>query len=79
MQVMPREEKPDHPRRAEIREINRLLVDFAQANHLELLDLAPKFLLPDGTLPQSLMPDFCHPNENGYRIWADALSPLLME
>jgi lysophospholipase L1-like esterase len=77
MQVMPREEKPDHPRRGQIAAINRLLVAFARANHLDLLDLAPKFLKPDGTLPRSLMPDFCHPNENGYMIWADALRPLL--
>ena len=77
MQVMPREEKPDNPRRAQIAEINRLLVEFARANHLDLLDLAPKFLKPDGTLPRSLMPDFCHPNEQGYMIWADALRPLL--
>ena len=77
MQVMPREEKPDHPRRAQIAAINRLLVEFAQANHLDLLDLAPKLLKPDGTLPKSLMPDFCHPNEKGYMIWADALRPLL--
>ena len=77
VQVMPREEKPDNPRRAQIAGINRLLVEFAQANHLDLLDLAPKLLEPDGTLPRSLMPDFCHPNEKGYAIWADALRPLL--
>jgi len=77
VQVMPREEKPDHPRRGQITAINRLLVNFAQANHLDLLDLAPKLLKPDGTLPKSLMPDFCHPNEEGYTIWADALRPLL--
>ncbi len=77
MQVMPREEKPDNPRRAQITAINRLLGDFARVNHLDLLDLAPKLLRPDGTLPRSLMPDFCHPNENGYMIWADALRPLL--
>ena len=77
MQVMPREEKPDNPRRTQIAEINRLLVEFARANHLDLLDLAPKLLKPDGTLPRSLMPDFCHPNEAGYMIWADALRPLL--
>jgi len=77
MQVMPREEKPDNPRRLQIGEINRLLVEFARTNHLDLLDLAPKFLKPDGTLPRSLMPDFCHPNEQGYMIWADALRPFL--
>jgi lysophospholipase L1-like esterase/acetyl esterase/lipase len=77
VQVMPREEKPDNPRRAQIAGINRLLVDFAQTNHLDLLNLAPKLIEPDGTLPRSLMPDFCHPNEKGYAIWADALRPLL--
>ena len=77
VQVMPREEKPDNPRRGQIKEINRLLVDFAKANHFDLLDLAPNLLNADGTLPRSLMPDFCHPNEKGYTIWADALRPLL--
>ncbi len=76
-QVMPREEKPDHPRRAQIAETNRLLVEFAKTNQLDLVDLAPKFLKPDGTLPKELMPDFCHPSEAGYRIWGDALRPLL--
>ncbi|MEI8038661.1 MAG: GDSL-type esterase/lipase family protein [Verrucomicrobiota bacterium] len=77
MQVFPREQKADHPRRQAIAEINRLLVAFAAANHLELIDLAPKFLQPDGTLPAELMPDFCHPHEAGYAIWGDALRPLL--
>ena len=43
MQVMPREERPDNPRRAQIAEINRLLVGYARANHLDLLDLRPCF------------------------------------
>ncbi len=77
VQVMPREEKRDHPRRAQIDAVNRLLKQFAGANHLDLLDLAPKLLGPDGRLPKALMPDFCHPNEAGYAIWADALRPLL--
>ena len=77
MQVFPREQLANHPRRQAITEINRLLVTFASANHLDLLDLAPKFLQPDGTLPAALMPDFCHPHETGYAIWGDTLRPLL--
>lgn len=77
MQVMPREEKPDHPRRAQIAEINRILGEFAKAHQFDLVDLAPKMLRPDGTLPRELMPDFCHPSEAGYQIWGDALRPLL--
>lgn len=77
MQVFPREQKPDHPRRKTIAQINQLLVTYAATNHLDLIDLAPKFLLPDGTLPAAMMPDFCHPHETGYAIWGDALRPLL--
>ena len=77
MQVFPREELPEHPRRAQIAEVNRLLAAFAKANRLDLIDLAPRLLRPDSTLPKELMPDFCHPNEKGYQIWADALRPLL--
>jgi lysophospholipase L1-like esterase/acetyl esterase/lipase len=77
MQVMPREARPDNPRRVQIAAINRLLVDFTKTNHIALIDLSPKLLAADGALPASLMPDFCHPNEAGYAIWAEALKPYL--
>ena len=34
---------------------------------------------PDGTLSKEIMPDFLHPNEAGYQIWADAITPKLTE
>jgi lysophospholipase L1-like esterase len=77
MQILPCEELPTHSRRVLIDEANRLLTEFARTNHLELVDLAPKMLSPDGTLPQALAPDFCHPTEAGYQIWADTLRPML--
>ncbi|MCF7734577.1 MAG: acetylhydrolase [Akkermansiaceae bacterium] len=76
-QVFPREEAADHPRRRTIAEINRLLVEFAGKNHLDLIEIGSRLLAPDGTLPGTLMPDHCHPNEAGYQLWADALRPLL--
>jgi beta-glucosidase len=30
----------------------------------------------DGTLSESVFPDFLHPNEIGYRVWAEALKPF---
>lgn len=77
MTVFPREEMPDHPRRVLIGKINSLLAEFAKTKELILIDLAPGMLRPDGRLPQSLAPDFCHPNEDGYQLWADALRPVL--
>jgi len=77
MKIFPREEKPDHPCRILINKINLKLTEFASTAHLTLLDLAPQMLRADGTLPSDLTLDFCHPNEAGYQIWADALRPLL--
>ena len=77
MAVFPREQKPDHPRRAHIAEINKLLAEFGQVPGITFLDLGPKLLQPDGSISAEIMSDFCHPTEKGYRIWGEALAPLL--
>lgn len=77
MAILPREEMPDHPRRLLINETNRLLADFARRNNLQLVDIGQKLLLPDGRFPRTMAPDFCHPTEKGYQVWADAIRPLL--
>jgi lysophospholipase L1-like esterase len=78
MAVFPREEKPDHPRRKQINEINkRLALEFSHKPGIEFIDIGPKLTQPDGTLSRAVMSDFCHPTEKGYQIWADALLPLL--
>ena len=46
---------------------------------VRFLDIGPKFLKPDGTLPVDIMPDLLHPNEKGYQIWANATEPTLAE
>ena len=30
-----------------------------------------------GKLPKSMMPDFLHPNDNGYEVWAQAMMPYV--
>jgi len=74
MGVLPRGNKSGSPMRGPIAEINRLLAArFAQERSVTFVDLGPKFLEPDGSLPVSLFPDGTHPSDAGYRIWADAL------
>ena len=77
MAVFPREQKPDHPRRAQIGEINSLLTPFGKLPGITLLDLGPRLLQPDGTISREIMSDFCHPTDKGYQVWADALRQLL--
>ncbi|SHF39563.1 alpha/beta hydrolase fold [Bacteroides luti] len=77
MSVFPREHEPTHPRRILINEINRNLETFAKENNITLLNIGPKMLEADGTLPKEIAPDFCHPTEKGYQIWADVIRPLI--
>lgn len=77
--VFPRGEKPDFPQRLQVNEINQHIRSLADGKHVVWLDLGPKFLQPDGTLPADIMPDHLHPSEKGYEIWAAAMKPKLME
>lgn len=43
------------------------------------MDIGPKFLAADGTLPDDVMPDHLHPNAKGYEIWAEAIEPKVAE
>ncbi|MCC4601301.1 platelet-activating factor acetylhydrolase IB subunit [Xanthomonas melonis] len=74
MAIMPRGFRADSPLRAPIAETNRLLAArFARDPSVQLLDIGPRMLQPDGSLPEALMPDSTHPSDAGYRIWAQAL------
>lgn len=77
MAIFPREEKPDHPRRRLISETNGLLARMAKEKGYEFIDPGPGFFTPDGLLSRDVMPDFCHPSEKGYQIWANALRPWI--
>lgn len=79
MGVLPRGEKPDDPCRAKIAELNKLLPEVAKVHKATFLDIGSQFLNPDGTIPSSLMFDFCHPSEQGYAIWAKALKQYVGE
>lgn len=77
MAVLPREEKPEHPRRAWIAEINARYAEFAKERNYAFVDIGPRLLEEDGTLSRQIAHDFCHLTERGYQHWADALRALL--
>jgi len=77
--IFPRAEKPDHPLRLQVREINALLARLHDGKHVHFLDLGTHFLAADGTLPADVMPDFLHPNARGYQIWAAAVQAPLRQ
>jgi lysophospholipase L1-like esterase len=67
------------PQRAQVVLINTLIARLDDGKTVKFLDIGPKFLEFDGTLPKSIMPDLLHPNAQGYQIWADAMEPALDE
>ena len=54
---------------------NEIIAKLADDKNVFFLDIGPKFLDKDGTLPRDIMPDLLHPNAKGYAIWAEAIEP----
>ena len=75
--IFPRERLASHPIRARIKAINKKLSILADGKRVIFMDLGDKFLQPDGSISTEIMRDYLHPNESGYRIWADAIQPYV--
>jgi lysophospholipase L1-like esterase len=60
-----------------IRLANSELAKLDDGKMVRFLDLGPRFLGPDGRIPEAIMPDQLHLSPAGYRIWAEAMQPLL--
>jgi len=73
MAVFPRGEKPDHPMRKLIGEINKKLPEVAEKYDAEFVDISKNLLNPEGTFSREMARDFLHPSEKGYEVWANAL------
>lgn len=69
-----RGEKPNDEQK-KLAETNAMLAKLADDQHIFYLNINHIFLSPDGSIQSSLMPDFEHPNEQGCRVWAEAIEP----
>lgn len=75
--VFPRGEKPGFAVRRAISDVNSRISRFADGDRIVYMDIGPKFLSADGTLSKEIMPDYLHPQQKGYEIWADAIEETL--
>lgn len=57
--------------------INEIIKGFDDAKSVSFLDINSTFLTDDGVLLKSIMPDFLHPQEKGYEMWAEAIEPTI--
>jgi lysophospholipase L1-like esterase len=65
--------------RGDILQVNQALARLDDGSHIFYLDFGSQFIENDGSISKSIMPDALHPNEAGYRIWANAIEPKLRE
>ncbi len=79
MGVFPRGQKATEGFRARIRRLNELLAEFAKGSGMTFLDIGGKMVDEDGSIPRQIMGDFCHPTEQGYAIWAEAIKKAIAE
>ena len=75
--IFPRGADPSDKNRQKNEEVNALIAKYDDGKTVHFLNINDKLLQPDGALDATIMPDFLHPSEAGYRIVADAIREKL--
>ncbi len=77
MSILPTGEKPN-PGRDLRASVNELIKKFA-GDSITYMDIAHKYLQPDGTISKEVMHDFLHLAPKGYDIWAESIQEKVKE
>jgi len=75
--IFPRGETRNDPLRLANTVVNREIRKYADNKNVIWVDFTDRFLTADGRLLPDVMPDFLHPRDYGYEVWAAALLPYL--
>ncbi len=76
--VFPRDAMPDGKKRRINDALNERLAAFHDGKRVHYLNINDQFLDGDGRLPKEIMPDYLHPRQKGYAIWAEAIEAKLV-
>lgn len=77
--IFPRGENQFDEKRLNNIAINQKIRRFADGEQVHFLEIGDQFLEADGTISRKIMPDKLHLSKEGYRLWAKALEPKLVE
>ena len=72
--ILPRAQKELLPM---IKDINKRTARLDKKDYITSLDLTKKFAGKNGFPKKELMHDRVHPNDAGYRVWAETMEPIL--
>jgi len=75
--LLPREQYPDAPLRRAAAQVNRLIRDCADGDHIVYAQIGDTLLDSDGRLSVTVSPDWLHFGERGYALLAASLEPSL--
>ena len=75
--IFPRGADNNDAKRQINQKANEIIAELADGKNVFFLDINQKFLTPEGVLTKEVMPDFLHPHEMGYGIWAEAMEPTI--
>ncbi len=76
--IFPRGATPDDELRRINAATNEIIAGLADGEQVHFLNINDQFLDEAGTLSRTIMPDLLHPNERGYRLWAEAMEPTIV-
>ena len=76
--ILPLGEVSD-PNRKVNQEVNALIPKMADGKTIHFLNINEHFLKKDGTLTNCYQPDQVHLTKTGYKIWAKALEPMIVQ
>jgi lysophospholipase L1-like esterase len=62
---------------SKIRDINNYMSTLDNGNSVRFANIDSQFTDASGNPRTDLLPDQIHPNQKGYQVWSDAVSPLL--
>jgi beta-glucosidase len=65
--------------RGKILQVNEALAKLDDGKNIFYMDFGSQMIEVDGSISKSMMNDYLHPGEAGYKIWADAIEPKLKE
>ena len=76
--IFPRGREPSAQREKNTK-AGLLASKIADGKMIHYLDLSDVFLTDDEIVSEEIMPDYLHLNEEGYRIWAEAMESKITE
>ncbi len=59
------------------KDVNAEIATLANGNQIRFIDIGDRFVDHNGLARVDLMPDYLHPNLQGYEVWAEAIKPTL--